>query len=72
MVFLQDGDGIGADDILQGTLYGGEEVAFVLFLGVFDELHQHFRVGIAAEVVSLLLQFCAQGFIVFYDAVVHQ
>ena len=72
MVLLQDGYGIGADDVLQGALHGGEEVALLGLLRILDELHQHLGVGVGAEVVALLLQLGAQRLVVLDDAVVHQ
>ncbi len=72
MIFLKDGDDIGTNDALQGTLHGGEEVAFLSLLRVFDELHQHLGVGLGAELIALLLEHGTQGFVVLDDAVVHQ
>ena len=72
VVLLQDGYGIGADDILQGALHGGEEVALLSLLRVLNKLHQHLGVGVGAEVIALLLQLGAQRLVVLDDAVMHQ
>ena len=72
MLLLQNGDGIGTDDVLQRTLYGGEQAAFAFLLGVFNQLHQHLGVGFAAELVAFLLEHGAQGLVVLDNTIVHQ
>ena len=72
MAFVDHGDGVSAVDEIQRLTHGVAQIAAVLLLGVFDELHQHFGVGLALEVVALALELLAQCGVVFDDAVVHQ
>ena len=72
MTLLENSDSVGANHVLQSALHGGEKVTISLFLRVLDELHQHFGIGLGAEVVTLLLQHGAEGLVVLNDAVMHQ
>ena len=64
--------GVGADDLAQGQLQGGEQVEVVGGLQVVDELHQGFGVGAAAEGDAFLLEPLLDDGVVLDDAVVHQ
>ena len=48
------------------------ELALALLLHVFDELYQHFRVGLALKVEAFLLQLRTEDVKVFYDSIVHE
>ena len=72
LTLVDQGDGIGPDDLVKGQLEGREQIEVVRHLYVFDELHQHFRVRIAQEADALLLQTLLQGSIVFNDSVVNE
>ena len=72
MVFLQDGYGISANDVLKGALHGSKKVAFLCLLREFYELHQHLGIGVGTEVIALFLQFGAERLIVLDDTIMHQ
>ena len=69
---VEDGNGIGTDDALQGQLHRCVEVAFVGILSVFHQLHQHLGVGLGAERHAVLLHLDAQRLVVLDDAVVYK
>ena len=72
VALLDDGDGIGADDVLEGQLGGGEEVAVVRVLHVFHQLDEDLGVGVGAEGDAVRLHHSAQRLVVLDDAVVHE
>ena len=72
MALLENGNGIGTHDVLERELDGIVEVAFVGDHHEFDQLDEHFGVGLAAEGHAVFLQFGAEGFVVLDDAVVYQ
>ena len=69
---LDDGDGIGPDRLTERLLHGFEQRAAVRPADVFDQIHQHFRIGAAAERVAVLDERVFQYAVVFDDAVVYQ
>ena len=72
MALFEDGDGVSANDILQGQLDSGVEVATVGVHHVFDKLNEHLGVGLATEGHAILFQLGAKSLVVLDDAVVHQ
>ena len=52
---VDNSDGVGADALAERMDDSLGELALALLLHVFDELHQHFRVGLALEVEAFLL-----------------
>jgi hypothetical protein len=69
LLVVDDGDGVGADQLAAGEADGGEQVGFGLERG-FDEVGDAFGVGVGGEDVALGGQFAAQAFVVLDDAVV--
>ena len=72
MTLVDDADGVGTDDFLQGDAHGRDEVIVAQAHGVVDELHQHLRVRLGTEGVTSLQELLAQGGVVLYDAVVDE
>lgn len=72
VALLDDGDGIGADHLLEGLLHGFEQRAAVRRADIFDQVDQHLRVGAAAERVAVGRQGILQHAEVLDDAVVDQ
>ena len=72
VVFGEDGNGVGADDLLEGELYGGAEVDAVGVTDVFDEVDDDFGVGVAAEGVAFAFEFETEDGVVLDDAVVYE
>ena len=70
MATVEQGDGIGAYDLMEGQLDGRQQFDLLALLDVLDELHEHLRIGIGTETDALLLQACLNLGIVFDDAVV--
>lgn len=71
LAFVEDGDGVGADDVLEGELDGGVEVAAVGVHHVFDELDEDFGVGLADEGHAVVFHLETECLVVLDDAVVH-
>ena len=72
MPFVQYRDGIGTDDLMQGHLHGTQQIQIIAHLDIFNELHQHFGIRLAAELHAALLQTFLQRGIVLDDAVMDQ
>lgn len=70
MATVEQGDGIGAYDLMEGQLDGRQQFDLLALLDVLDELHEHLRIGIGTETDALLLQACLDLGIVFDDAIV--
>lgn len=58
MATVEQGDGIGAYDLMEGQLDGRQQFDLLALLDVLDELHEHLRIGIGTETDALLLQAC--------------
>ena len=71
VALINDGDGIGANHLIEGHLYSCQQVELLLLLDVLDELHQHLRVGIRLKLHALGLQFCLQVGIVLDDTIMN-
>ena len=72
-VFMKNGNGISAMQLLHRQLHGLEQVAFGLrFINAVDQVDDDFGVGLAVEHIALGLELGAQFVVVFDDAVVHQ
>lgn len=69
---LDDGDGIGPDHLAESLLHGFEQRAAVRLADVFDQVHQHLRIGAAAKRVSVLHECVFQHAVVLDDTVVYQ
>ena len=72
VAFLDNGNGIGAHDMVQGDAHGLEEVDMLALLHVFDEVGEHLGVGRRQEGEPAFLQFLAQTQVVLDDAVMDQ
>jgi len=68
-VFGHDGDGIGTAQLAHCGLHRLEQIALVERI---DQVGDDLGVGLAGKGIALGLQFGAQFFVVFDDAVVHQ
>ena len=69
ITFVENGNGIGTDHLMQHQLDGCEQIEVLLHLYVFHELHQHLCIGIAPERHALLLQLPFQVGIVLNDTI---
>ncbi len=65
---VNGGDGVGADQLAAGDLYGLEKIGLV-FQGRFEQVGDAFGVGVRGEEVAFCRQVATQAFIVFDDAV---
>ena len=72
MFAVEDGDGVGADDLMQGHLYGFEQVEVVAEHDMLDELHQHLGVGDALEGNAARHEVLLDGGVVLDDAVMDE
>ena len=66
---VDDGDGVGADQLPAGDLHRLEEVGFSFEAGL-DQVGDAFGIGVGGEDVAAGAQVGAQAFVVFDDAVV--
>ena len=66
---VNDGDGVGTDDVLERNRYSllQRELAGVHY--VLDELHHDFSVGLAVEVIAFIHKGSLEGLVVLDDAV---
>ena len=71
VAFFEDGNGIGTDDVFQGQLDGGVEVALMGVHHVFNQLDENLGVGFATESHSVFFEFGTERFVVLDDAVVN-
>ena len=72
MTFVEDGNGVCPDYLVQRDLHGPQQVQAIAHLDIFNKLHQHLRVRLAAELHPALHQPLLQRGIVLDDAVVDQ
>ena len=70
VVLVEHGDGVGTNHLIQGNLYGSQQIQMLMLLDVFNQLHQHLGIGIAHKVYTLCLQFLLQVGVVLDDAIV--
>jgi hypothetical protein len=68
LAMVNDGYGVGADQLAAGDLYGLEKIGFAL-QGGFEQMGDAFGVGIGGKDVALGAQIAAQAFVVLDDAV---
>ena len=62
-------DRVSADQTFNGLLYGFKQIAVIQMI---DQMRDHFGVGLAFENIAQRFQFCAQFFVVFDNAVMHE
>ena len=72
VALLDHGDGIGADHLTERLLHGFEQRTGVGRADIFDQVHQHLRIGAAAERVAVLLERVLEHPVILDDAVVYQ
>ena len=72
VVLLNHGDGIGTDHLTERLLHGFEQRTGVGRADIFDQVHQHLRIGAAAERVAVLFERIFQHPVIFDDSVVYQ
>ncbi len=72
VALFDDGDGISPDDLFERLLNGFQQGAVFSGPNVFDQVDQHFRVGTAAERISVFDQSIFQYTEIFNDAVMDQ
>ena len=70
IALVNDGDGVGSDDLVKRHLHSRQQVQSLLHHDVLHQLHQHLRIGIADEVYPFGLQLLLDVGIVLDDAVV--
>ena len=66
------GNGIGADNLLEGLADGLDQRAVVGLLDIFDELYKHLGVGLALEGASLEFKRFLKDAVILYRTVVDQ
>ena len=66
------GDGVCSHYFFQCELYSGQQFHVSGLLDISDELHEHFRVRVAAEGAALFLEPFFQRRVVFDDSVMHK
>ena len=69
---VEQRNGIRSNHLMQGQLQGGQQIELVGELDILNQLHQHFRVGIAQEGNTLLLKPFLQRRVVLDNAVMNQ
>ena len=70
---VHDGNGVGADHLIEGDARGFEQVEFLAAAhDLRDEVHEHFGVGVAVKSVSAFNQGLLERVVVLDDAVVDQ
>ena len=69
---VEDGNGVGANHLMQSYLYGFEQLEVVTHHDVFDELHQYLGVCDALELYATRHQIFLDGGIVLNDAIVNK
>ena len=55
VALVDDGDGVGSDDLIECHLHGLEQRELLLGHDVLHQLHQHFRIGVALELDAFRL-----------------
>ena len=69
MGLIEDSDGIGADDLLEGQLDSRLEVHMLVNLRIFNELHEHLGIRIGFEGIALLHESCFEYGVVLDDTI---
>ena len=69
VALVDHSDGIGADHLIEGHLYGRQQIQMLMFLDILDELHQHLGVCIAYELHALGLELLLQVGVVLDDTI---
>ena len=72
VTFLNDGDGVGTNHMVEGDTDGLEEVYVLALLDVLDEVGKHLGVSRRLKGEATFLQLFAQAEVVLDDAVVDQ
>ena len=72
MPLVENGYGVCADNLMQGHLHGPQQRQVIVHLNIFDKLHQHLRIRLAAESHPALDQAFLDGGIVLDDSVMYQ
>ena len=70
VALVQQGYCIGANHLMESQLHGSEQIEVLAFLDIFNQLHEHFRVGVGTKLDAFRHQLVLQiGIILYYSVV---
>ncbi len=72
LIKVDDGQAVGSNNLLQSQLDGPLKAHSTVIENLFNEVNDHFRIGITLEDVPFFLQGCLEGMIVFDNAIMHK